>query len=111
MSPSATNGDGPASAAVRFVGSRLEAGLLALAAAAAAVALFLFDPANATFFPPCVFHSLTGFHCPGCGTLRAFHALAHGNVGTAFRFNPLAMLVLPFAAIDYHWARKPTGTP
>ena len=34
-------------------------------------------------------------YCPGCGTLRALHALLHGNVGSAFMLNPLSMIALP----------------
>ena len=26
-------------------------------------------------FPPCMFHALTGFSCPGCGSTRAVSAL------------------------------------
>ena len=39
------------------------AALLALAAAAV---LFFVDPAATRIFAPCPFHSLTGYHCPGC---------------------------------------------
>ena len=67
------------------------------AAAAAAVVLFVFDPATAWFFPPCLFRALTGHPCPGCGTLRAFHALLHGDVAGALRLNALTVIGLPLA--------------
>lgn len=46
-------------------------------------------------YPPCMLHSLTGLHCPGCGGTRAIGALASGDWLTAVRFNPLLILGLP----------------
>ncbi|MEI6674882.1 MAG: DUF2752 domain-containing protein [Verrucomicrobiota bacterium] len=37
----------------------------------------------------CYFRRLTGCHCPGCGGTRAFFALLRGEVGLAWRMNPL----------------------
>ena len=76
------------------------AGLLAMlaAVAVAAVVLRLFDPATAGVFPPCPLLALTGWYCPGCGSLRAFHQLLQGNLGNALAMNPLAVLTLPFLA-------------
>jgi hypothetical protein len=72
---------------------------LALWAAALGLAagsvLFLFDPAEHGFYPFCLFHRLTGLHCPGCGGLRALHQLAHGHLALAFHLNPLLILSLP----------------
>ena len=65
---------------------------------AALIYLWLFDPASSVFYPPCLFHALTGLHCPGCGTTRALHQLMHGDVAAAFKLNPLTMLLLPFMA-------------
>ena len=58
--------------------------------------LRIFDPATAGIFPPCPVHYLTGWYCPGCGSLRAFHALLHGNLAQAWAMNPLTVLLLPF---------------
>jgi hypothetical protein len=67
---------------------------VALAALAAGV-LRVFNPATTWFYPPCLFRALTGYLCPGCGTLRALHELLNGHVAAAFRLNPLMMLLLP----------------
>lgn len=58
-----------------------------------------FDPNTAgSVFPPCLFHVVTGLHCPGCGLTRALHALAHGDLAGAWTMNPLLMLALPALA-------------
>ena len=67
-----------------------------LAAIAAVVALRVFDPVLVRIFPPCPFHTLTGWYCPGCGSLRAMHQLLNGKLTTAFAMNPLAVTALPF---------------
>ncbi len=64
----------------------------------AAAYLFYFDPGHTGFFPVCPFRALTGFTCPGCGTTRGLHQLLHGNVQTAFEFNPLLAITLPVLA-------------
>ena len=66
------------------------------AAAAAALALRVFDPATSGVFPPCPVRYLTGWYCPGCGSLRAIHQLLHGNFQAAWAMNPLTMILLPF---------------
>ena len=63
--------------------------------------LYTFDPRNVDAYPVCPFFGLTGYHCPGCGTLRALHQLLHGNVIGAFGYNPLTVLSLPFIAYSY----------
>ena len=62
----------------------------------AGVYLFIFEPGKSGFFLVCPFRALTGFACPGCGSTRAMHALVHGDVVDAFKFNPLLVLSLPF---------------
>ncbi|OQA31529.1 MAG: hypothetical protein BWY57_02325 [Betaproteobacteria bacterium ADurb.Bin341] len=52
------------------------------------------------FFPPCMFHQLTGLHCPGCGATRALYALLHLDLARALHMNALFILVgLPVLAI------------
>ena len=50
---------------------------------AAGVLVYLVDPAGSRAFPPCPSPWLTGFHCPGCGTLRSLHRLLHGDLAGA----------------------------
>lgn len=61
----------------------------------AGAAVFAFNPEQVSVFPPCLFHRLTGWWCPGCGTTRALHQLLHGNLTAALRFNPVAICLLP----------------
>ena len=70
-------------------------GILSLAA------VYVFDPRNPGIYPVCPFFGLTGYHCPGCGTLRALHQLLHGNIAGAFGYNAYAMLAMPFIAWSY----------
>ena len=62
------------------------------------VILFLFNPSENPFYPRCALYTTTGFLCPGCGGLRAMHQLTHGHFLTALRYNPVAVLSLPFVA-------------
>ncbi len=67
-----------------------------MAAAAALLMLRVYDPATSGMFPPCPVFYLTGWYCPGCGSLRALHQLLHGHLATAFRCNALLITALPF---------------
>jgi len=69
---------------------------LLTAMAVGAVLLEVFDPATSGIFPPCPLRYLTGWYCPGCGSLRAIHQLLHGNLRAAWALNPLTMILLPF---------------
>ena len=59
------------------------------------------NPETSSLFSPCIFHSLTGLYCPGCGTTRAVHQLLNGNFAQAFSFNPLMLLLLPFLGYSF----------
>ncbi|HTW57646.1 MAG TPA: DUF2752 domain-containing protein [Terriglobales bacterium] len=67
-----------------------------VAGVAAAIVLRVFDPATAGIFPPCPVRYLTGWFCPGCGSLRAMHRLLQGNLREAWAMNPLTVILLPF---------------
>ena len=74
---------------------------VAVALAAAAGFIFLFNPAGSKLYPPCVFHWLAGLFCPGCGSTRAIHQLLHGNLAGAFDLNPLLVALIPVIAVVY----------
>jgi hypothetical protein len=78
-----------------FLSQRLFVFLTLVILAAVTVLLFFFNPSDASIFPPCPFHYFTGLYCPGCGSLRAFHQLLHGNIIKALDLNPLMVLMLP----------------
>ena len=67
-------------------------------ATAGAVLLRIFDPAHSLIFPPCPLRYFTGLYCPGCGSLRALHALLHGDLQQAIAMNALTVILLPFIA-------------
>jgi hypothetical protein len=82
----------------------------AFAIAIGAFVLYRFDPMTTRGFPQCVFHALTGLECPGCGTTRALHALLHGDVAAAWRFNASLFFSAPFmgvAIISPRFALRP----
>jgi uncharacterized protein DUF2752 len=81
--------------AARHHAELLAASLLVLGAL---VLLCSANPASSNLFPPCPFLWLTGFYCPGCGSLRALHQLLYGNLSAAFALNPFAVLSFPFLA-------------
>lgn len=55
----------------------------------------IYNPSQHSFFIPCPFNYITGYHCPGCGSQRAIHQLLHLNILNALRFNPFLVLSLP----------------
>ena len=63
--------------------------------------------ANKQYYPQCGFKKWSGYDCPGCGGLRATHALSHGRVVQAFRFHPGFVLSLPLVAyLIVIWIRE-----
>ena len=67
-----------------------------------AVLFFVLNPTEHEIFPRCVFNSVTGYYCPGCGSQRAIHSLLHlnfaGVVGNNFLFLPAVLLLI------YHYS-------
>jgi hypothetical protein len=75
---------------------RLGRGLVLLGAVGTCTLLYAVDPAaEDSPYPLCPFRALTGIPCPGCGTLRATNRLLHGDVGAAFGYNALLILMVP----------------
>lgn len=74
------------------------------AAAMGAWALRRLDPNAAdSLLPACPFFSLTGLYCPGCGSTRCLHALAHFDLVAALAMNPLLVVALPLLASMLAW--------
>lgn len=48
---------------------------------------------------PCLWKSVFGFSCPGCGLTSAFIALLKLNPTEAFYSNPMIFLLLPFGVV------------
>ena len=69
--------------------------LMALFLGGIFILYYLFNPSENNFFLSCPFKYTTGYYCPGCGSQRAIHQLAHGNIISALGFNPLMVLSLP----------------
>ena len=83
---------------------QLSQAVLWLIAGGAAVAfLYFVNPAGFPFLPACPLYTLTGLHCPGCGMTRATHALLHGQLLAALRFNVLFTVGLPVLAVAGLW--------
>jgi hypothetical protein len=88
---------------------------LATAALAVAAAGYIatVDPNQPGHYPTCPFLSVSGYYCPGCGSLRAVHDLIHGNPHAALARNPLTVLAAPFLLWSWiAWLyRSVTGRP
>jgi hypothetical protein len=50
---------------------------------------------------PCLFTAVVGMRCPGCGMTRAISCAAHGRLRDAVRYNPLVVVVLPLATLEW----------
>jgi hypothetical protein len=79
--------------------------LLPLGVAAAALIggayLTAVDPNAAGHYPTCPFLAVTGWYCPGCGALRAVHALGHGDLTTALARNPFTVVAVGCLAVTW----------
>jgi hypothetical protein len=86
---------------------------LAAAAVAATTYVGLVDPNVSGHYPTCPFLALTGAFCPGCGSLRAVHALTRGDVGAAIGLNALTVAAMVALAVVWvSWVRRRwTGRP
>jgi hypothetical protein len=86
---------------------RIVAALGAALVAALTAYVAVVDPNHPGRYPPCPVHALTGLYCPGCGALRAIHALTRGDLLTALHRNAALTLFLPVAVAA--WLRLMTG--
>jgi hypothetical protein len=87
---------GPAQGVARGRPAALARPVLVAGSALAALAwVGSVDPNEPGHYPTCPFLAVTGWFCPGCGSLRALHALAHGDLRAALARNPLMVLTVP----------------
>ncbi|MCA0335384.1 MAG: DUF2752 domain-containing protein [Actinobacteria bacterium] len=89
-------------------GRRLVLPAVSLAGAALfALSTHLVNPEVPGRWPTCPWLLLTGTYCPGCGTLRATHALTEGDLFTALQRNPLTVFSYVVLAIGFgRWVRR-----
>lgn len=70
--------------------------------------LYLFPPAQYSFYPRCPIYSATHLLCPGCGGTRAVHELLHLNLTGALHYNALLTLLVPLglAWFSFCWYKS-----
>lgn len=61
--------------------------------------LLFYNPVGTWWMPQCAFRSLTGWECPGCGSMRALHALLHGHPLEAISYNYFLAVSVPILAL------------
>lgn len=44
---------------------------------------------------PCIFNTITGYYCPGCGLTRAITSLLKGQLYQALRYNSIVFIDIP----------------
>jgi len=65
------------------------------------------DPNQPGHYPLCPTLALLGIDCPGCGGLRATHALAHGDISAALDHNALFVVLAPVLVVAWAlWLRR-----
>jgi Protein of unknown function (DUF2752) len=76
------------------------------AVAAATAYVWAVDPHEPGHYPVCPTYALSGIYCPGCGMLRATHALLHLDLAGSVSRNPLAIpLFVGVVALYVVWVR------
>ncbi|MDR1825184.1 MAG: DUF2752 domain-containing protein [Bifidobacteriaceae bacterium] len=74
-----------------------------LLAATGLALLAAVDPNEPGHYPTCPSLWLTGLYCPGCGSLRALHALTRLDFAGAAQMNPALLVALPY--VVWAWGR------
>lgn len=61
----------------------------------------------------CIFHSLTGLYCPGCGGTRAVRTLLQGDLRMSVQYHPLVLytVIAVFAEIIIRFLSKKRKHP
>ena len=74
---------------------RLLAGSYCVLTTIGVLFLALIDPETAAYIPVCPCRLLTGLYCPGCGSLRAIHAITRLRFDRALAYNSLFVILSP----------------
>ncbi|NQU85072.1 MAG: DUF2752 domain-containing protein [Mariniphaga sp.] len=73
---------------------------------------FIINPEEGGVFPECIFYSVTGYYCPGCGSQRAIHSFLHldilGVINNNLLFLPGGMII--FYGVTLPLVNKKLGT-
>ena len=64
------------------------------------IAYYVFNHYTGIYIP-CIFYTITGLKCPGCGITHCLFELMHFNIKEAFNHNQLVFIYLPFI-ISYY---------
>ena len=81
--------------------------LVAAGALAVTTLVATVDPNQPGHYPTCPFLAVTGLYCPGCGSLRALHDLAHGDLAGAVARNPLVVVAAGGLLVAFVlWTRR-----
>ena len=97
---------GVAGSAIRSTFWRAASKPMAVAglAAAAVVTVGVRNPHAAGNYPSCPSIALFGVHCPGCGSMRAVHYAARGDIGGVLSRNilvPIGLVLLAWAWVAW----------
>ena len=83
---------GPSDATFHLVLLLISAGILLAAFVLKTDGLAVYLPLlNQPLPEACVLRRLTGLSCPGCGLTRCFISLAHGEISSAWSYNPAGL--------------------
>ncbi|WP_234983454.1 DUF2752 domain-containing protein [Demequina sp. NBRC 110053] len=86
--------------------------LVATGAIAAVAYVGSVDPHEGGHYPTCPSLLVTGLYCPGCGSLRAIHDAANGDLAGAWDMNPFAVIVAPWLVWRWvAWVLAASGRP
>ena len=69
----------------------------------AVLVFFALFPDLTPFHTRCLFRTVTGIPCPGCGLSRATEALFHGDLLASLWYNPLGIVLDVALAVYVIW--------
>ena len=116
--PISRHNGGVARAEVDRTGDRAAAGFAPRSALRPLVGFFATGLGLSTLYATtgiglgCPFRAVTGWDCPLCGGTRMGSALLHGDVATAFAFNPVALMgIAVLGVVGVLWVVEALGGP